>query len=156
VTRPRASESWQDARMKSICALASFAVACGGSPKEVAVEGSDTSLVQLAGDWSGEYKGNESGRTGTVSFSLQLGRHVAEGEVIMGGNTPLKIEFVQVQQGQIKGTIARYTDPNCSCDVETSFIGKLAGSSIAGDFETRIASTGKIQTGTWTVARKAK
>ena len=54
----------------------------------------------LAGDWQGEYQGKESGRSGTVSFSLAIGRHIAEGEVVMSGSTPLKIEFVQIKGGQ--------------------------------------------------------
>jgi hypothetical protein len=103
-----------------------------------------------------DYKGNDSGRTGPVSFSLQLGSHTAEGEVVMGGTTPLKIEFVQVKGGQVKGTIAPYTDPNCTCQVETSFLGNVTGESIAGMFETKIGATGQIQTGTWQVTRKAK
>jgi hypothetical protein len=59
--------------MKSIL-LVVAAAACGGGQKDVAVEGNDTELVKLAGDWQGEYKGKESGRTGTVSFSLAIGR----------------------------------------------------------------------------------
>src|SRR5262249_23122461 len=97
--------------------------------------------------------GNESGRAGTVQFSLQLGRHVADGQVIMGGATPLKIEFVAVKAGQVKGTIAPYTDPNCSCEVETSFLGNIAGDKITGMFETKISKTGQIQTGSGSVAR---
>jgi len=109
---------------KSLLALAAI-TACGGGQKEVAVEGSDTELVKLAGDWEGDYKGVESGRTGPVKFSLQVGSHVAEGEVFMGGQTPLKIEFVQIKGGQVKGTIAPYNDPRCNCQVATSL--HLAG-----------------------------
>lgn len=130
--------------------------ACGGTQKDVAVKGADTELVKLVGEWQGDYKGNDSGRTGPVSFSLQLGSHTAEGEVVMGGTTPLKIEFVSVEGGRIKGTIAPYSDPGCSCQVETSFLGNVTGDTIAGMFETKIGATGQIQTGSWQVARKAK
>lgn len=140
--------------------IALLVAACGGGQKEIEVQGKDTELVKLAGEWEGDYKGNESGRSGPVTFSLQLGRHIAEGEVVMGGpgpqKTPLKIEFVQLDGGQIKGTIAPYTDPNCACQVETSFLGKLQGEAIAGMFETKIGATGQIQTGSWRVTRKAK
>jgi hypothetical protein len=142
---------------KSITAFAFvLAAACGGGQKEVAVKGDDVELARLAGDWEGEYKGNESGRSGPVSFSLQVGRHVAEGEVKMGGTTPLKIEFVQIKGDQVKGTIAPYTDPNCNCQVETSFLGNFGGDTINGMFETKIGATGQIQTGTWAVTRKPK
>jgi hypothetical protein len=127
--------------------------ACGSGQKEVEVKGKEAEMANLAGNWEGDYKGNESGRSGTVKFSLELGRHTAEGEVLMGGATPLKIQFVEVAGGQIKGTVAPYTDPNCKCQVETSFLGTVAGDSISGMFETKVSATSKIQTGTWQVSR---
>jgi hypothetical protein len=134
---------------------AGAAVACGGSPKNVEVKGKETETAKLAGDWEGTYEGKESGRSGTVKFSLQLGMHTAEGEVFMGGETPLKVQFIEVEGGKIEGTIAPYTDPNCNCQVETSFLGVIDGDSISGDFSTKIGATGQIQTGTWQVTRKA-
>ena len=127
-------------------------VACGGSQKEVAVRGEDSELVKIAGEWEGEYQGRESGRRGPVRFSLQLGRHIAEGEVFMGGETPLKIQFVEVEGRQLKGTIAPYMDPSCQCQVETSFLGTHTNDTVAGTFETKIQDT--VHTGTWTVRRK--
>ncbi len=129
-------------------------LACGGGQKEVAVEGSDLDLARIAGDWEGEYKGTESGRTGPVKFSLQVGSHTAEGQVFMGGATPLKIEFVNVKKGEVKGTIAPYTDPACSCEVQTTFTGTLSTDAINGMFETKVSATGQIQSGTWSVTRK--
>lgn len=139
--------------MKWMLALTMFA-ACGASQKEVAVQGSDLDLARVAGDWEGEYKGTDSGRTGPVSFSLQVGSHTAEGQVMMGGATPLKIEFVKVKQGEVKGTIAPYTDPGCSCEVQTTFMGTLGDDAINGTFETKVSTSGQIQTGTWSVMRK--
>jgi hypothetical protein len=146
------------AAMKCSTVLAlTLLAACGGGQKEVAVQGSDKDLVNIAGDWQGEYKGTESGRSGPVSFSLQVGSHIAEGQVLMGGATPLKIEFIKAKSGQIQGTIAPYTDPNCSCQVETTFLGTVReGNSIDGTFETKLGTTGQVQTGTWEVARKQK
>lgn len=118
------------------------------------MQGSDLDLARVAGEWQGEYKGNESGRSGPVSFSLQMGSHTAEGQVFMGGSTPLKIEFVKVKQYEVKGTIAPYTDPNCSCEVETTFFGTVGNNAIDGTFETKVGATGQVQTGTWSVARK--
>jgi len=126
--------------------------ACGGSQKDVAVKGEDSELVKLTGDWEGSYEGRDSGRKGPVKFSLQLGRHIAEGEVFMGGETPLKIQFIEVEGRQLKGTIAPYTDPNCSCEVQTSFLGTLVNDEVSGTFETKVKNA--IQTGTWKVARK--
>ena len=139
--------------MKWMLALA-VVVGCGGSQKDVAVQGTDLDLARVAGDWEGDYKGNESGRTGPVTFSLRVGSHTAEGQVVMGGATPLKIEFVKVKENEVRGTIAPYTDPNCSCQVETTFLGNVGQDQIDGTFETRISTTGQMQTGTWSVTRK--
>jgi hypothetical protein len=139
--------------MKLMLALA-LLVGCGASQKEVAVQGNDLDLARVAGDWEGEYKGVESGRTGPVSFSLQVGSHTAEGQVVMGGATPLKIEFVKIKRNEVKGTIAPYVDPRCSCEVQTSFLGTLGEDEIDGTFETKISATGQTQTGSWSVTRK--
>jgi hypothetical protein len=132
--------------------LGALLTACGGGQKEVAVKGEDSELIKIAGDWEGEYQGRDSGRKGPVKFSLQLGRHIAEGEVFMGGETPLEIQFVEIEGGRLKGTIAPYTDPNCSCEVSTSFLGTLANDSVSGTFETSVQ--GSVQVGTWSVRRK--
>ena len=97
------------ARLFLIAALvvpsSAVVAACGGSQKEVEMKGPDADLAAIAGDWEGSYTGHESGRSGPVEFSLQLGRHTAEGTVLMGGATPLKIEFVKVEGGKLSGKI---------------------------------------------------
>jgi hypothetical protein len=128
-------------------------VACGGSHKAVAVQGSDLDIARVAGDWKGEYSGTESGRSGPVSFSLQIGSHTAEGEVFMG-DKPLKIEFVKVKRDEVKGTIAPYTDPGCACEVQTTFLGTLGDDVINGTFESKLGASGQTQSGTWSVARQ--
>jgi hypothetical protein len=141
--------------MKKLILAVAMLAACGASQKEVAVKGNDLDLARVAGDWDGEYKGTESGRSGPVSFSLQVGSHVAEGQVVMNGATPLKIEFVKIQQDQVKGTIAPYTDPACSCQVETTFLGTINENTIVGSFESKLGASGQTQTGTWSVSRKS-
>ena len=138
--------------MIKLFVVVALVAACGGSQKEVAVKGEDSELIKIAGDWEGEYQGRDSGRKGPVKFSLQLGRHIAEGEVFMGGETPLKIKFIEIEGGQLKGTIAPYTDPNCACEVSTSFLGTLSNDSVSGTFETSVQ--GSVQVGTWSVRRK--
>ncbi len=129
-------------------------VSCGGGQKDVAVHGSSLDLARIAGDWEGKYEGVESGRSGPVKFSLQVGSHTADGDVFMGGSTPLKIEFVEVKKGELKGTIAPYTDPSCSCEVQTTFTGTVGDNAINGRFETKVSATGQVQSGSWWVTRK--
>lgn len=143
-------------RRLALIALAALValVACAGSKKDVEVKGGDPELARLAGTWRGDYQGVESGREGPIEFALELGRHTATGQVLMGGGTPLQIEFVAVEHGKLAGTIAPYTDPSCACEVETRFLGTLAADAIDGTFETKVSATGQVQTGTWRVERQ--
>jgi hypothetical protein len=129
--------------------------ACAGSKKDVEVKSGDPEeLARLAGSWRGDYHGLESGREGPIEFELELGRHTATGPVLLGGGTPLQIEFVSVDAGKLEGTIAPYTDPACACQVETRFLGTLDTDAIDGTFETRVGASGELQTGTWRVERQ--
>ncbi len=132
-----------------------FAVAaCGGANSQIELKGGDPDLAQLTGTWEGDYQGQESGRNGTVKLTLELGRHTADGQLLMGGsNLPLAISFVAVEKGQVSGKIQPYTDPSCSCQVETEFLGTLVGNQIDGTFTTKVLANGAEQHGTWKVAR---
>lgn len=133
----------------------SLLAACAGSPSQVEMKGGETDLAQLAGDWEGSYSGIDSGRSGPVSFSLQLGRHTADGTVLMGGATPLRIQFVAVEDGRISGKIDPYTDPSCSCEVQTEFTGTVSAGQIIGSFTTKVAGMDVEQHGEWSVTRKS-
>src|SRR5687767_2694703 len=91
--------------------------ACGASSaSSVPVKGKEADIALLAGKWSGDYEGVDSGRRGSVTFDLSLGYHTAEGQVIMQpGGVPLQIKFVTIGEGKISGKIAPYTDPACNC-----------------------------------------
>ena len=128
--------------------------ACAATAKQVEVKGGNEDLVKLAGNWEGQYEGLDSGRTGAIKFNLEVGRHTADGEVFLGGNTPLKITFVQVEGGQVNGRIDPYTDPTCNCMVRTEFEGLFRGDSVDGTFTTKVLPDGKELRGNWQVARK--
>jgi hypothetical protein len=130
-------------------------VACGGGNSEVAVKGGDVELASLAGDWQGNYKGTESGREGPVTFSLTVGSHTADGTVLMGGTSPLKIQFVAFAKGKISGKIDPYTDPSCQCQVQTEFTGTRDGNQIDGTFTTTVVGKPVVQHGVWNVKRGA-
>jgi hypothetical protein len=128
--------------------------ACGGAVSQIEMKGAEPELASLAGDWQGKYQGIETGRTGDIQVSLQLGRHTADGQVFMGGShTPLKIQFVAVERDRISGQIEPYTEPSCNCQVETHFDGTVAGNEIDGTFTTKIPANGAEMHGTWSVER---
>jgi hypothetical protein len=129
-------------------------VACGGAVQSIEMKGGDPDLASIAGDWKGKYEGLDTGRTGDIQFSLELGRHTADGQVFMGGShTPLSIRFVQVQRDQISGEIDPYIEPSCACQVHTQFLGSITGNQIDGTFTTTVSMTGGELHGTWHVTR---
>ena len=128
--------------------------ACGGAVSQIEMKGREPDLAALAGDWQGNYQGVDTGRSGDIEFSLQLGRHTADGKVLMNGSkTPLKISFVAVEHGTINGSIEPYTDPACACLVQTEFNGTVEGDQIDGTFTTKVPANGAEMHGTWKVAR---
>ena len=128
--------------------------ACGGAVSQIEVKGRDPDLAAVAGDWQGKYQGTDNPRSGEIRFSLELGMHTGEGQVLMTGATkPLAIEFIAVKANQISGSIQPYTEPSCACQVHTEFVGTLEGNEIDGTFITKVAAKGTEMHGTWQVAR---
>jgi len=132
-----------------------LATGCVGAATQIEVKGPEPDLVQLAGDWSGKFEGLDSGRTGTIHFALGLGRHTADGQVVMAGSkTPLAISVITVKNGEIQGQIEPYKDPSCRCEVQTRFEGQMLGNVIGGTFTTRAVASGREQHGAWNVRRQ--
>ena len=150
--------------------------ACGASRAPVPVVGASTDLGVLAGDWAGDYSSAESGRSGSISFTLRAASDSAFGDVVMipstlgrpllpwrqenatGANqtpasTVLAIRFVRVEHGHVSGTLDPYADPQTGARLLTTFSGELSGNTIAGTYTTRLPS-GETQTGRWTVQRR--
>jgi hypothetical protein len=128
----------------------------------------------LAGRWSGIYSSNETGRSGSIMFTLVAGSDTASGDVLMIPNwpgpyyisqyvppdetvsspEPLRIQLVRVFGHQVAGQLAPYTDPDCECEVTTIFSGRLEGNSLLGVFHT-YHPDGRTRTGEWRVERQA-
>ncbi len=149
-------------------------VACRYQPSPVLLQGTRPEIAGLAGDWSGEYSGTQSGRTGSISLRVIAGRDTAFGDVVMVGNTGqrlvaaddarehlaharsadvLRMTFVRVAEGRVSGALEPYTAPDCQCVVSTTFSGAVQGDVIEGTFVTRAAG-GLEQTGRWRVTRQ--
>ena len=150
--------------------------ACGASRSPVPVVGAATDVTSLTGEWAGDYSSVQSGRSGSIRFTLRAATDSAFGDVVMipaglgrpllpwrGENmtgaaqgpasTVLTIRFVRVEQGHVSGTLDPYADPQTGARLLTTFSGELKGNTIAGTYTTRLPS-GETQTGQWSVQRR--
>jgi hypothetical protein len=135
----------------------------------VAVSGSAGALRELAGEWRGEYWSADSGRSGTIRFTLSAQADgSATGEVTMvaeprGRRDPsvqappvvdaLPIRFVAASDGWVRGALEPYDDPVCGCSLSTTFIGEWRSARISGEFTSRGGAGHPTQTGRWRVRR---
>ncbi len=101
--------------------------ACGASRTPVPLVGASTDISALTGEWAGDYSSAESGRSGSISFTLRAAGDSAFGDVVMipkawgralvpwaqpnaaGGNqaptaTVLTIRFVRVERGHVNAS----------------------------------------------------
>lgn len=138
----------------------------------VPVEGAS---AELAGIWRGTYESRDTGRFGDVVFALSADADSAVGEVVMvprgrtvtvlqdgdrwrwtGATRPevLTVRFVRFRGGTLRGALDPYRDPDCGCELETTFDGEIEGDTIRGRFETR-ASGDHDAEGTWEVTRRS-
>jgi hypothetical protein len=141
----------------------------------MAVEGPPADIEALAGTWRGEYRGETTGRSGTISFTLVAGEDHAHGDVVMtprGGSRPhaswrdplddpgrpgasevLTIKFVFVEGGEVTGVLDPYVDPDCRCRANTRFQGRRRGDVIEGTYTTRTGPKEEPDRGVWKVRR---
>lgn len=151
---------------------------CAAAHNPVPVVGAVRDVSALAGEWAGDYQGNESGRSGTITFTLRAAGDSAFGEVVMvptawghalmpwrqpgGGGalsqtqTVLTIRFVRVEGGRVSGTLDPYADPRTSERLLTTFDGQFSkdAKTIGGTFTT-VLEAGNKQTGRWSVQRRS-
>jgi hypothetical protein len=150
---------------------------CAGKPAAVPIAGNAAGMSALSGRWEGEYHSSQTGRGGSIVFTLTAGTDSATGDVLMipsGTNQPimregagrlpstasgaapavLSIRFVRVEGGKVSGALDPYRAPDCDCVVSTTFIGDLSGDRIAGTFTTRGGTSSAPVTGEWEVRRR--
>src|ERR1700694_4199758 len=102
---------------------------------EIELTSSDFDLNPLVGQWQGNYSSNETGRNGTIAFTLRAGELAASGNVVMlpradssfaANHAPvdpsipnsrevLTIHFVRKEGSNVVGTLAPHLDPLCDC-----------------------------------------
>ena len=162
----------------AIVVSAVLAAACASAPvsPSVAVEGSKNDTKLLVGKWKGEYESKQNGRSGSIIFEFKSGAE-GHGDVLMypkGSKDPIKpahgkdlseeqirnipqvlnVSFVKSERGILTGTMDPYTDPDCQCDVRTTFAGTIDGDVITGEVTIeRWENPGPKVKGTWHVKR---
>lgn len=150
---------------------------CQGPQPPVPVLGD---VAALTGRWEGEYGSRESGRAGSILFTLEAGSDTAHGDVLMvprewdlppqprAGDPDamdfrrdrapqaLPIAFVRAMDGQVEGRLAPYRDPDCGCLLTTHFSGRLIDSNtFEGTFTSVHGETGRVVRGWWRVTKRA-
>ena len=146
---------------------------CALNPAPVPVEGPKEDVRALVGEWVGEYRSIETGRSGSIMFTLAAGSDTAFGDVVMVPKEPgmiqhdampgaarqaqqvLTIRFVRVVDGTVVGTIDPYPSPDCGCQLLTTFRGQLVGNRIEGTFTIHHSGHEMVaQKGSWWASRK--
>jgi len=163
-------------RYSRLFLLPLLAAACSYSPPPVDVQGDDLALAALAGEWSGTYSSDRSGRTGSILFRLDSQGRTAFGDVLMIHRTEpappldrdqvrmawerrgertqvLRITFVRAEATDVFGVLEPYEDPDCGCRLETSFSGRIDGDRVQGTFISRHIESGEVARGEWSVHR---
>ncbi|MEA2764325.1 MAG: hypothetical protein QOK07_729 [Gemmatimonadaceae bacterium] len=157
-------------------ALAS--VACASRQPEIELTSSDFDLNPLVGEWRGNYSSAETRRNGTIAFTLRAAESAASGNVVMlpradssfeANHAPvdpsipntrevLTIHFVRKEGSNVVGTLDPYLDPECACQVATTFQGAFRDrSTIEGIYTTVPSISGrKVTSGKWRVTRVKK
>ena len=161
-------------RHAALTTAATLLAACAANRTPVPVVGPTADIAALTGEWVGDYSSTESGRSGSITFTLRTAADSAFGDIVMipiGWGRPLApwrgdlatptqraqpevltINFVRVERRRVNGTLAPYADPQTGERLVTTFTGTLSGNTITGTYTTRLPSGG-TQTGRWTVQR---
>jgi hypothetical protein len=145
----------------------------------VPVKGSSSARARLVGRWEGEYRSADTGRSGTIVF--EFSGSVGRGDVLMmpaGSKEPIRpahpektggaedtlltlqvlhIRLIETSEEALSGLLDTYVDPDCLCEIQTSFNGVIRGDRIEGSFTSRpVVPGGPEATGQWFVTRRSK
>lgn len=160
----------------AVISMVLFSWGCMTQRNPVDMYGDSVDLELLEGEWSGEYFSKDTGRSGTITFTLTAEANEAFGDVLMipsSSREPyhpvglrdkadvdpqvpslLTIKFVEVTGGKIRGQLTPYWDPEMQRRLNTTFEGVLKGDTIEGTFESRIEQSPIYFYGQWQVFRK--
>jgi hypothetical protein len=142
----------------------------------IRVEGRATDRRVLEGSWSGEFRNEHTGRTGTIRFNLAPGRDTAYARVTLPGAAPvpgcgdalsqattpgqasddllLRLTWLGVEAGSVGGWLAPYHDPEAGCVMDIWFEGSAWKNRIEGSYFARPADGTPLRIGSWEVRRE--
>ena len=160
-----------------LAALTATATACARSTPGIELASSDFDLQPLVGQWRGSSTSSQTGRIGTIAFTLRAGESAASGGVVLfpkpdslltpqeretmenvSDRTVVKIHFIRKEGGTVSGELDPFPDPECSCMATTKFQGSFTdANTIEGNFTT-VPTTpgGRVTGGRWKVSRVKK
>jgi hypothetical protein len=149
---------------------------CQSQRAAISIAAEPERLASLVGEWHGEYASPATGRSGSIVFYLAQGDDHAHGDVLMipgslsaadrpsgrsaaapvrPGPQILTIRFAQAEDGNVSGMLDRYWDPDCNCEVRTTFTGEIKGDRMEGTFVSLSGRPGVGRsTGWWSVIRR--
>jgi hypothetical protein len=158
---------------RALWAAATFAigVGCAGPGTPIPVRGN---VEPLVGEWRGDYSSVQTGRVGSILFTLRAGTDTASGDILMlpaNVDPPtamprdadparpsarlLRVSFVRCEGKAVTGWIEPYPDPDTGEKVFTTFDGVLEDGTINGTYVSYTELSGRRSTGKWQVKRKA-
>ena len=150
---------------------------CATQSPEVRLSADPGGMAALAGRWEGEYGSRETGRSGSIVFTLVGGESHAHGDVVMvprGADRPLEpahtegapgpmpppvqvitIDFVRVTGNRVSGTLSPYRDPETGVGLSTTFEGEVKKNVLEGTFVTYPTGSTERHKGTWKITKKS-
>jgi hypothetical protein len=159
--------------LRPLTALAFAALLAGAAAAQetVRVDGGDADRAHLEGTWDGAYASEETGRSGTLLFTLGPGAESAVATLeMMPRATPetpspepilLALHIVEVAASgvpgelTVRGALAPYDDPEWGLPLETHFTGTLLDGRIEGTFASLPTTVDSIPTsGRWWATRR--
>ena len=157
-------------RQLLILPAALLLTACATAGTPIPVRGD---VQPLVGHWEGEYSSSETGRVGSIVFTLEAGRDTASGDILMIPSNPdvpteavrttdparrapqvLRVSFVRCEDDEVSGWLDPYPDPDTGEKVFTTFEGFLKGDRLEGTFVSYTELSGRRSTGKWSAIRK--
>jgi hypothetical protein len=161
-------------RMLLTIPAAALAATCAYNPPPAPISGDPETLGFLAGEWSGTYQSEDTGREGDIYFRLRAGADTARGEVLMAPRYDLylyslspseltvslskpppvvTINFVRGSGPWVYGALDEYRDPESGIMLNTTFTGRIVRDRIEGQFRATPQGSALTDLGTWSVRR---